>query len=224
MRNAFGVPWAIHCLKSGPFESKGEHDFRWTFASKIEGLSPQNLHFGSPSRALAKRIGNQRPACHSQMRTPTNHMIAVTIAMLAASGCGPKDGDAVGGLVDIPSDSTVILRIESPQQVLVELPESLRSRFVQMVHQEATYVDFSSSPMAPIGQFEIGELIFYWHGNSVVHGHRRKGLVWTSPFMQALVNQEPPFLGSEEDWKGLLDGLSRTTDIDATAVRGLLRY
>lgn len=157
------------------------------------------------------------------MRTSVIHRYAVAFAMLVGSGCSPKNGDKVSGLPEVPLDATVVLRTYHPQAVL-QLPESLRSRFVQMVHQDATYVDFSGATAAPLAQFEIGELIFYWHGNSVVHGQHRKGQVWTSHFMQALIHRATPFPQSAEEWKGLLDGLATATDIDATPVESLGRY
>lgn len=145
--------------------------------------------------------------------------VLAVLAVFVVTSCGPKNGDKVAGLRDIPPNAKVVLRTYHPKAA-TELPEALRSRFIEMVHQDATYVDFSGATAAPLAEFDIDGLVFYWHGNAVVHGGQRKGQVWSSPMMQVLINRANPFPETAEQWRGLLDEIAAATNIDSTVVEG----
>ena len=125
------------------------------------------------------------------MRAPKPYLHVAVLTILVVTGCSPEKGDKITGLPSVAANAKVTLRTYHPKAA-IELPEALRSRFIQMVHQDATYVDFSGATAAPLAEFETSGLVFYWHGNSVVLGSERKGKAWTSPLMQSLINRAGP--------------------------------
>ena len=141
------------------------------------------------------------------MRAPKPYLHVAVLTILVVTGCGPENGDKITGLPSVPANAKVTLRTYHPKAA-TELPEALRSRFILMVRQDATYVDFSGATAAPLAEFEASGLVFYWHGNSVVHGNERKGKAWTSPLMQALINHAGPVPQSAEEWQELLKNIA----------------
>lgn len=146
--------------------------------------------------------------------------------MIALLGCEPKQGDKLRGLSHIPASAKVELGPAS-KKWMVELPEPLRRRFVEMIHSEATYVDFRGASAAPWGVFVVEGEAFYWHGNGVVHPESRRGRSWTSPLTQALINRawrEKPVedlnSSTPTKWKVILDELAKATSLDSTPVEG----
>lgn len=157
--------------------------------------------------------------------------IAACLMLVALLGCEPKKGDKVRGLTQIPATAKVQVGPLS-KEWMVDLPEPLRRRFIVMVHSEATFMDFRTMPARPWGVFVVEGESFFWHGNAVVHSEQRRGRGWTSPVMQALINrvwQENPPEGldfsSATKWKMMLDGLAKSTNLDATPIEiGLGAY
>jgi len=127
------------------------------------------------------------------------------------------------GLLDIPDDAKVLLKLHF-DEVEVELPEQLRKQFITMLRKEAVYVDFMRATALPYAKFEVGGKVFSWHGNSVVEGESRKGRVWSSPLMQALINNSPGSSSSREVWGKYLSELNADTNIQSTVVQGLGAY
>ena len=148
------------------------------------------------------------------------------VVMITRLGCEPKQGDKLHGLPHIPASAKVQLGPTS-KQWMVELPEPLRRRFIEMIHSEATFMDFRTMTARPWGIFVVEGENFYWHGNAVVHSEPKRGRGWTSPVMQALINRawkesepESPNSSSAAKWKALLDDLSKSTNLDSTLIQG----
>ncbi len=130
----------------------------------------------------------------------------------------------MSGLSEIPDDAKVQLKLDF-DDLEIELPEELRKQFVSMLHKEATYVDFMRFSAAPHAKFQVGGKVFGWYGNALVEGETRKGRVWSSPLMQALINNSPdPTSSTLEVWQKYLSELNADTNIQATAVQGLGAY
>ncbi|MCD6051281.1 MAG: hypothetical protein K0Q55_2685 [Verrucomicrobia bacterium] len=127
------------------------------------------------------------------------------------------------GLLDIPDDAKVLLKLHF-DEVEIELPEQLRKQFITMLRKEAVYVDFMRATALPYAKFEVDGKVFGWYGNSVVEGETRKGRVWSSPLMQALINNSPSSTASGEVWGKYLGELNADTNIQATVVQGLGAY
>lgn len=166
------------------------------------------------------------------MRATRFAAFAVTlVALMALLGCEPKKGDKLRGLTHIPATAKVQVGPIS-KEWMVDLPEPLRRRFVEMIHNDATFMDFRSMPALPLGVFVVEGESFYWHGNAVVHSEPRRGRGWSSPVVQALINrawQEKPIedlnISTPMKWKAILDDLAKTTNIDATPIEiGLGAY
>ena len=156
--------------------------------------------------------------------------VAVVLACAFLLGCEPKQGEKMRGLTHVPASAKVELGPRS-KHWMVELPEPLRRRFIEMIHSEATYVDFRAATALPWGVFLVEGETFYWHGNAVVHPESRRGRSWKSPLMQALINtsmSEPPTqqpnLSTAEAWKAVLEELAKSTNLDSTPVEGHGRY
>lgn len=127
------------------------------------------------------------------------------------------------GLSEIPDDAKVLLKLDF-DGLEIELPEELRKQFISMLHKEAVYVDFMRFSAAPHASFQVGGKVFGWYGNSVVEGETRKGRVWSSPLMQALINNSPGYSASSEVWGKYLSGLNADTNIQSTVVQALGAY
>ncbi len=153
-------------------------------------------------------------------------MCVVAITLL---GCEPKNGDKLRGLTHIPASAKVELGPAS-KKWMVELPEPLRHRFIEMIREEATYVDFRWSSEPAWGVFVVEGESFYWRGNGVVHPEPQRGRAWTSPLMQALINRsrtqqpvEAPSISSATRWKAILDEIAKSPNLDSTPVEKNIR-
>ncbi len=139
-------------------------------------------------------------------------------AELAARGQHQK-GDILPGLSNIPDDSKVIIK-DSLRDFELELPEQLRLHFVAMLQKEAVYLDFSRLSAAPFAEVRVAGHLFHWHGNAVVEGDSKKGRVWTSPVVQALINRLYDRPEKIEDWTRALDELNTDTNTPSTVIQG----
>lgn len=93
-----------------------------------------------------------------------------------------------------------------------------------MLQGEATYSDFSKMSSRPYAEVRVDGHVFRWHGNFVIEGTHREGRVWTSPMMQALINQLYSRPDRIEEWNRALNELDADTNISQTVVQPLGAY
>lgn len=200
------------------------------------GLNTEEARRARPSGRRSVRLGEgrcqtkRRFQCvafcgmNAALRSRFAASVAMLVALMALLGCEPKQGDKLRGLTHIPASAKVELGPAS-NKWMVELPEPLRHRFIEMIREEATHVDFRWSSEPAWGVFVVEGESFYWRGNGVVHPEPLRGRAWTSPLMQALINRsrtqppgEAPSISSATRWKAILDELAKSPNLDSTPV------